>query len=213
MIIISLSETRPYQFHFVMFSFACTHSSTRFLIRRARRATSSWVILLRIYTQLCFSRGATYRRRVRWQTPSVAQVSLAFSRLRTFPSWIPFASLVYLLQILLPGQPSCTHKSLMASTSVLISCLLTVLTFHSRFPFLVVISCVVIVIPLSIIRLASFSSLRFTFVQCRFLLPPAKVNTCDTPNFSPFGAHAFYMIKEIWNSIIYTKSARPLYTC
>lgn len=31
--------------------------------------------------------------------------------------------------------------------------------------------------------------------------------------FSLFGAHAFYMIKEIWNSIIYTKSARPLYTC
>lgn len=139
MIFISLSETRSYQFHFVMFSFACTHSSTRFLIRRARRATSSRVITAsHIHATLFLEGSYIPTTRTMMTARSVAQVSLAFSRLRTFPSWIPFASLVYLLQILLPGQPSCTHKSLMASTSILISCLLTVLTFHSRLPFLIV---------------------------------------------------------------------------
>lgn len=131
---------------------------------------------------------------------SVAQVSFAFSQLRTFPSWISFASLVYLLQILLPGHPSCTHKSLMASTSILISCFLTVLTFHS-YPLFQhhcrhMLSRVIIIV---IITLSGSPGLLRTFPETyvRFFLPPAKVNTRDTPNFSLFGAHAFYMIKEI----------------
>lgn len=123
-----VERTRSYQFHFVMFSFACTHSSTRFLIRRARRALISRVYSF-AYTRN-FVLGGNYIPTTNMMTArSVAQVSLAFSRLRTSPSWISFASLIYLLQMLLP---SCTHKSLMASTSILISCFLTVLTFHSH---------------------------------------------------------------------------------
>lgn len=147
----SVERTRSYQFHFVMFSFACTHSSIRFLIRRARRATISRAYSF-AYTRTPFVFERSYIPTTNTMTArSVAQVSLAFSRLRTLPSWISFASLVYLLQMLLPvGQPSCTHKSLMASTSILISCFLTVLIFHS-FPLFQhrrhMLSRVIIIIP------------------------------------------------------------------
>lgn len=49
------------------------------------------------------------------------------------------------------------------------------------------------------------------WINIAFVSLPQKVNMRDMPNFSLFDTHAFYMIKEMKNSVIYTQSARPLF--
>lgn len=58
-------------------------------------------------------------------------------------------------------------------------------------------------------RLRHLQDLRSTNIA--FVSLPQKVNMRDTPNSSLFDTHAFYMIKEMKNSVIYTQSARPLF--
>lgn len=67
--------------------------------------------------------------------------------------------------------------------------------------------------PVTIPGLLRFSpSETYVRPMSLFLLSPQKWTRAIRRIFPPFGAHAFYMIK-IWNSVIYTISARPLYTC
>lgn len=111
---------RSYQFHLVIFSFRLYTFFHTFPHSKSTKSNDFTEYTASHIHATLFSRGTyIHRRRNTTTALGVAQVFLAFSR--TFPSnWISFAPFIYLLQMLLLGQPSCTHKSLMASTSILI---------------------------------------------------------------------------------------------
>lgn len=108
------------------------------------------------YSRILCSRGVLlYRRRNTTTARSVAQVSLSLL-VDYEPSRVGFRlrlSFIYCKCSSL-AQPSCTHKSLMASTSILISCLLTTCSlftpaFHPDIPCRHILSRVTIIMPLS----------------------------------------------------------------
>lgn len=121
----------------------------------------------------------------------------------------------------LSDQPGLHERSLMATTSILSSRFPFMLTFHplpssrsdtfsSYLRSILRIShhyYFVIRSPLDLLRhLQDLCSINIAFVSL-----PQKVNMRDTPNFSHLDTHAFYMIKEMKISVIYTQSARPLF--
>lgn len=108
MIKYSVERARSYQFHLVMFSFACTHSSTRFLIRRARRATISRVYSF-AYTRNFVLEG-NYIPTTNTMTArrSVAQVSLAFSSTTNLPE-LNFVCVFGLFTANAPPWPAQLH--------------------------------------------------------------------------------------------------------
>lgn len=83
-----------------------------------------------------------------------------------------------------------------------------VFIFHLRRSFPHIITSLLLDYP-EFIRLRHVQDL--CSMNIAFVSLPQKVNMRDTPNFSHFDTHAFYMIKEMKNSVIYTQSARPLF--
>lgn len=110
----------------------------------------------------------------------------------------------------------------MATTSILISRFPIMLTFHPlpssrsdtfssylRRSFPHDYSIILLLDYPESIRLRHLQDLRS--INIAFVSLPQKVNMRDTLNFSHFDTYAFYMIKEMKNSVIYTQSARPLF--
>lgn len=115
-----------------MFSFACNTLFHTFPHSKSTKSNDFTSIQLRIYTHTLRSRRELrIRRRIRWQLEVSRKCLSLLIDYESSRVEFRLPSLVYLLQMLLPGQPSCTHKSLMASTSILISCLL----YRAHFSF------------------------------------------------------------------------------
>jgi len=203
MINILLNERDRISFNFVMFSFACTHFSTRFLIWRAQRATISRVYSF-AYTLRNFVLEGSYISTTSMMTiRSVAQMSLAFSRLRqpsrvgfrlrlwfiyckcsslaspvarTKASWPPPRSYNFVL-------PYRAHFSLLSFVPTHLSLIIIIHHhhhYHHHYHYSII-----------QIRLASFfPSFFLTFVQCRFLLPQ-KWTRAIYVEFFPFWRSRF----------------------
>lgn len=191
-----------------MFSFACTHTSfSRFPHSKSTKQQFHEYNFVYMYTQLR-SRGKIFTNETELSVPLRCFLLLVdFSRAILFAFF-----LVYLWQ---KPQSRLHEESLMATTSILILRFLIVLTFHllpSRhifilfaFPIIIIIFCYPYHQTCPIIFKTCVWQHRFRF------LPAKKVNMRDTQNFSLFDTHAFYMIKKMKNSVIYTQSARPLF--